>query len=97
LKFQTRHIVNHLDPRSVETRNGGDKAKPEAITRAASALFEPIETFQHVFALVRSNPRPIVGDGKNNSLISPLNFRRHYACLLPMFDGVVDQIGSCIE
>ena len=56
--LQARRVIKHLDPRPVETGSGGDKAEPEAVSRAAPALFEPIKGLQHVFALVRGNPRP---------------------------------------
>jgi hypothetical protein len=96
-EYQARRVIEHFDLGPVQTGNGGDQAEPEAISGAASALFQAIEALQHVFALLRGNPRPIVDNRKQNATIAACGLDDHAARLPPMFDRIIDEVGHCIE
>src|SRR5262249_17771891 len=96
-EYQARRVIEHLDPRPVQTGNGGDQAEPEAISGAAPTLFQAIKALQHVFALFRGNPRPIVDNRKKNATIAAFGLDDHKARLPSVFDRIIDEVGHCLE
>jgi hypothetical protein len=95
--FETWQVVNHFDLSSMETGNGGDNAEPEAIPGCAATPFEPVKTLENMSILVSGNSRPVIGYRNEGSAVAMRNLNRHLPRVTAMLDGIVDEIGNCIE
>jgi hypothetical protein len=81
----------------MEPGDGGDQAEAQSVAWRAAAAFEPVEAFQHVLEFVRWNPRPVVGDGQDRSVIALRGLDGNRGPLAAMRDRIVDQVRQRIE
>src|SRR5512146_878436 len=62
-RAQARMIVGEIKPATVQSRNGGDEAKPQPYPRGAAAGVAAIEPLDDSRAFFFSDDRSMIGDG----------------------------------
>src|SRR6478735_6501872 len=62
LELETRRVIEHFDPRAMETGDRGDQAEPETVSRRVSAVFEAVKSLEDMLVLVSGNSRAVIGD-----------------------------------
>ena len=97
LDFKPRPVIEHFDPRPVQTGNGSHDTESKPASGSAPASFEPVKTFENVLLLVSWKSRPVIGNRDKAPAIAVLNLDRHLTRFTAMFNGIIDKIGDCIE
>ena len=90
---QSRLIIRHFDLRSMEIGNGCNEAQTETTARAVTTVLQPVETFEHVPALIGRNSGTVIGNGHERAIGATANLDHHNIIVATVLDRVVDEIG----
>ena len=90
---QPRRIIRHFDLRSMEIGNGCNEAQTETTARTVTTVLQPIETFQHVPALIGWNSATVIGNGHDRAAGTAAHLDHHNIIVATVLDRVVDEIG----
>jgi hypothetical protein len=77
--------------------DGRNKAKPESVAGREAASLKPVETLKNLLTFFARDSRPIIGNRDHGIASALFDLDRHSARLMAMLDGIVDEIGHCLE
>src|SRR5215475_1688666 len=82
----------------MQARNRSDKAKPQTVSRRATAGLQPVKALEHVLVFRSGTSRSIIGNGDDGRAFPVFcDLNRYVAGRVTMFDRIVSEIGDCIE
>src|SRR5450631_2331590 len=92
-ELETRHVIQHFDPRAMQAGDGGNQAQPEPVARRVATVFEPIKAPEDMLVLVSGNSRPVIGDRDYRATVNGLAGDDDLSSGAAMLDGIVHEIG----